>query len=151
MAVLTRRITRDKLALFLKDANGRPSHELIKAFENLTEDTIQTGEALPIEIANLRGLIEEESLNSGAGRADAMAALTIAIAVQNLADVLASAPVQQPDLLHAGHGDFLCTAPMFHSSDGLSCGCDTSSRLESLSEEVAALRSQLQALQITPI
>lgn len=149
MATLTRRITRDKLALFLKKSDGRPNHELIKAFENLMEDTIQNGEALPVEIADLRRLIQESSLDGGAARIDAMAALAVAVAVQGLADALASAPLPQQDFPWQGN-DLSSTAPTAWSIVPKSCECDTSAQLQAIREEVALLRSQIQALQLAP-
>lgn len=151
MATLTRRITRDKLALFLKDSDGRPNHELIKAFENLMEDTIQNGEALPVEIEDLRRLIQESALDGGAARIDAMAALAIAIAAQNLAAAVAVSPTQQPDVSRSSAIDLLSLAPPALSPCAIACECDTSAQLQSVREEVALLRSQVQALQAAPI
>lgn len=144
MAVLTRRITRDKLAAVFK------THELIKAFENLTEDTIQIGTSLPSEIEALRGLLQDEALGSGAARVDAMAALAISVAVQSLADALATAPIPQPAFQNADAIDLLSAEPPASPIAATSCECDTAAQLQAIREEVALLRSQIQALQLAP-
>lgn len=125
--ILTRRVTRDKLALFLKAPDGRPNHELIKAFENLFYDV---GETIPGEIGEGADQIDAEALNGGAARVEAGAALALALAVGRLADVLASAPAQTPQVIPQALCD--CTQVL------------------ALREEIAVLRAQIQALQIAP-
>lgn len=124
--VTTRRITRDKLAQFLKGPDGRPSLELIRAFEGLFEDVSQT---IPGEIDIGTELIQSAELSGGAARAEAGVAMALALSMQSRLDLAASAPVRYEH------------APVKHL-------CDGCAQIHALREEVAVLRAQVRSLQI---
>lgn len=126
--VVTRRITRDKLALFLRGPDGKPLHELIKAFENLFHDVAVT---IPDETGGNAGEIEAAALDSSAARSDAGTALALVSALQAFVDLQSLAPTatEHPAEPHV---------------------CDGCAQLAALREEVAELRSQIRAIQITP-
>ena len=116
--VRTRRIKREQLALFL------PSHELIKAFENIAVDV---SEMLPEAIATAASSASQEAGSASAQASSALNQIArIADALELLALAPPSTPQPRPDATSDCH---LCAA---------------------LREEVAALAQRVQALELAP-